>query len=422
MLIQYYKNSMKELYQNLPETPGVYLMKNQKGAILYIGKAGNLRRRVSSYFLKSHSARLEKLVSEINKIDFKKTDSALEALILESELIKKHQPIFNILEKDDKSFLYLVITKEKYPRLILVRGKDLSDQNKLYLKIYGPFLSARDLREAIKLLRQIFTWNTHDQDFLKSNKNKPCFDFQIGNCPGVCSGAITEVDYKKIIKKITLFLAGKKKKVLSSLKLEMKKAAKQLEFEKAGKLRRQIFGLEHINDIALIGSNESNFKNDQDSEGVERKSFRIEGYDISNISGTSAVGSMVVFTGQEGNFQPNKSAYRKFKIYSVSGPDDTGMIKEVLIRRLRHPEWTLPDLILIDGGVGQVNAARSVLKNSNLKIPILGIAKGVRRKRNDIIGVIPSIIKKTTLIQVRDEAHRFAITYHKKLRSEKFKT
>lgn len=418
----------KVLYQNPPPAPGVYIMKNAKGEILYIGKAGNLKRRVSSYFQKRHEYRIEKLVNQIKKIDYKKTDTVLEALILESELIKKHQPPFNVLEKDDKSFLYAEITKEKFPRVLLVRGKDRPIGER-----YGPFVSGSAIREALKIIRRIFPYSIH-----ASPQNRACFDFSIGLCPGACIGAISQKDYAKNIKNIKLFFAGKKKKILESLKKEMKILSKNLEFEKAEKTKHQIFALQHIQDTAFISEEsilQPSAEGGSSSGGKTcnlQPSFRIEGYDISNISGTSAVGSMVVFSAEGGNFRPKKSDYRKFKIYSVKGPDDTGMLKEVLSRRLKHKEWPSPDLILIDGGRGQVNAAKSVLAETGLKVSVVGIAKGPKRKNNLLVGDIQKLqntndreqsvteVKKRislkTLIQVRDEAHRFAISYHRKLR------
>ncbi len=406
----------RNLYQKIPPLPGVYLMKNTKGEIIYVGKAGNLKRRVSSYFQRAGDWKTEKLVQEIKRIDHKKTDTALEALILEADLIKKYQPKYNVLEKDDRSFLYVVITKEEFPRLILARGKDIKNEKDKYLKIYGPFVSARSIREALKIIRRIFPWNTHDENFLKKINNRPCFDYQIGNCPGVCVDAISKKDYQKTVKQIELFFAGKKKKLVQALNKEMKIKSKELEFETAEKIHRQIFGLQHINDIAFINENQlphSPFSILHSSRIEGPALSRVEGYDISNISGTSAVGSMVVFS----NNRPQKSEYRKFKIRTVKGVNDVGMLKEVLTRRFKN-SWPQPQLILIDGGVGQVNTARKVLKEFNLKIPVLGIAKGPQRKNNFILGNIPSWTDRKTLIQIRDEAHRFAISYHKNLRSK----
>lgn len=213
----------------------------------------------------------------------------------------------------------------------------------------------------------------------------------------------------KNIRNLKLLFGGKKKQILRNLEKEMTAASKNLEFEKAEKFRRQIFALQHIRDVALIS--------DSDLLPTTRHlpPTRVEGYDISNISGTSAVGSMVVFSRNE----PDSNEYRKFRIRTITQSDDVGMLKEILRRRF-HNNWPLPALILIDGGRGQVNAAKSVLAEFGLKIPIVGIAKGPERKRNDIIGEIPRGVSKNTLVRVRNEAHRFAISYHKKLRGRAF--
>ncbi len=389
-------------YKSLPETPGVYIMKDSAGRVLYVGKAGNLRRRVSSYFERPHDVRIQTLVARIATIDHRDTDTAIEALILEAELIRKLSPPFNVKEKDDKSFLYIEITKEKFPRVVLVRGRDILDEKG---RQFGPFTSASSAREALKVLRKIFPWNTHDADRVGSFK-RPCFDYEIGLCPGTCIGAISRKDYLKTIANLKLFLEGKKARVVKNLERDMAAASKKLEFEAAEKLRRQIFALKHIEDTAFVSDSEIVLP----QKGNEI--FRIEGYDISNISGTSAVGSMVVFEGGK----PNKNEYRKFKIRTVVGPNDVGMLTEVLRRRLKNPQWRLPDLILIDGGLPQANAAYRVVRDAGLRIPVVGLAKGPERKRNDIIGAVPKNVSLKTLIQVRDEAHRFAIGYHKALR------
>ncbi len=378
-------------------------MKDAAGKILYIGKAVNVRRRVSSYFTRPHDARIEGLVREIKTIDFKKTDTGIEALILESELIKKHQPPFNIKEKDDKSFLYVEMTGERFPRIFLARGKDKPNG-----KRYGPFTSASSIREALRIIRKIFPYATHPEP--KKPQTRACFDYQIGLCPGTCIGAISRKDYLKNIKNIELFFGGKKERIIKNLEREMKTASKALDFERAGELKRQLFALQHIQDVAVISDDKIQNPNDK-----FKKTTRIEGYDISNISGASAVGSMVVFTNNE----PDKKEYRKFKIKTVFQPNDFGMLQEVLERRLKN-NWPLPDLFLIDGGRGQVSAVRGILGKAGIKIPVIGIVKGPERKRNDIIGKIPSFTDLQTLIKVRDEAHRFAITYHKKVRSREF--
>ncbi|MBI4034160.1 MAG: excinuclease ABC subunit UvrC [Candidatus Brennerbacteria bacterium] len=393
------------LYKRLPESAGVYLMKDNRDRILYIGKAANLRRRVSSYFLRPHESRIEKMVGEIRRIDCKKTDTALEALILEAALIKKHSPLYNVKEKDDKSFLYVEITKEKFPRVLLVRGKSRAAGGR-----FGPFTSASSAREALRIIRKIFPYSIHPADKIGKFK-KPCFDYEIGLCPGTCVGAVDRKEYLKNIKDIRLLFQGRKARILKTLEREMKTASKRLEFEKAAKLRGKIFALQHIQDIALISDEQ--IRNSK----FEIRKFRIEGYDISNISGTSAVGSMVVFISDK----PDKNEYRKFKIRTFKKSDDVGMLKEILRRRLNHREWPLPTLILIDGGKGQVNGAKQVLDEFGLKIPVVGIAKGAKRKKNEFIGTIPYNLSPTTLIRVRNEAHRFAVQYHRKLRSVKLK-
>ena len=392
-------------YKKLPETPGVYIMKDAAGSILYVGKAANLRRRVASYFERPHDVRIQTLVARIASIEHRKTDTAIEALILEAELIRKFLPPFNVKEKDDKSFLYIEITKDEFPRVLLVRGRDLGPGSG---KRFGPFTSASSAREALRVLRKIFSWSTHDPDRI-GTFTRPCFDYEIGLCPGTCIGAVSRKDYLRSIANLKLFLEGKKARVVRNLEKEMAALSRKLEFEKAEKLRRQIFALRHIEDTAFISDSEVVMP--ARGSAVLRP-FRIEGYDISNISGTSAVGSLVVF--EDG--VPNRDAYRKFRIRTVSGSNDVAMLTEVLERRLKHPEWRLPDLFLIDGGLPQANAAHRVLRSAGLKIPVVGLAKGPERKRNDVVGAIPKNVSLKTLIQVRDEAHRFAIGYHKALR------
>ncbi len=422
-------------YKKLPETPGVYIMRDAAGRVLYVGKAGNLRRRVSSYFERPHDVRIEALVAKIKKIDHEKTDTALEALIREAELIREYMPPYNVREKDDKSFLYIEITKEKFPRVLLARGPSAGGSGKRF----GPFTSASSVREALKILRRIFPWSAHDPERI-GKFARPCFDYEIGLCPGTCVGMCVREEYLKNIARLELFLEGKKKRLLGSLTKEMTAAGRTLEFETAEKLRRQIFALRHIRDTALIHDAEVLAPGTPDGrDGPAGRDagghgYRIEGYDISNISGTAAVGSMVVFE----NGEPNKDEYRKFKIRSIFKPNDVGMLTEVLERRFHHgtggtsstkdvaraamrgERWRMPDLVLIDGGLAQANAAHRVLLRAGLRIPIVGIAKGPERKRNDIIGAIPKGVTKLTLIRVRDEAHRFAIGYHKALRKRTF--
>jgi excinuclease ABC subunit C len=386
-------------YGTLPDEPGVYIFRDAVGKILYIGKAANLKRRVSSYFTRPHDYRIQKMVSEIRKVEHRDTDTALEALILEAKLIKKYKPPFNIREKDDKSFLFVEIMKEDFPRVLLVRGKEVSAGLR-----FGPFTSASSVREALRIIRRIFPFSVHSPESIGKSK-RPCFDYGIGLCPGTCTGLVTKADYLKNIRNIKLFFGGKKAVVLRNLEKEMEQASAALEFEKAGKLKRRIFALRHIQDIAFINESEIS------GEGIKAKASRIEGYDISNISGTSAVGSMVVFRGN----RPDIDQYRKFKIRTIEQSNDVGMLREVLRRRFSRRDWSLPDLVLIDGGKGQVNAAREVIEEAGFKIPVVGIAKGPERKKNEFVGKIPEGVDEDTLIKVRNEAHRFAISYYRKL-------
>lgn len=383
-------------------------MKNAAGAIVYVGKAVNLKRRVSSYFLRPHDARIESLVLEIARIDHMQTDTGLEALVLESALIKRHMPPYNIREKDDASFLYAVFTKERFSRVLLMRGKNLTGEEK---DAFGPFVSASAIRAGLKIIRRIFPWSDHSSPFVSQGAGggKPCFNYQIGLCPGTCIGAISRADYAKNIRNLKLFFKGEKKKICRLLEVDMRRFSKNLAFEKADKAKRQLFALRHIQDVALIYEN-----------GVVNKGScatdRIEGYDISNISGASAVGGMVVFKGGA----PHRAEYRLFNIRFVSGPNDVGMMREMLIRRLENKRWPLPDMILVDGGIAQVNMAREIFKEHGLMIPVVGIAKGKDRKANRFVGTMPRRASRETLIRVRDEAHRFSRSHHIRRRKKAF--
>jgi len=404
--------SIDKKLKGLPDRPGVYLFKDKTGGIIYVGKAGSLRRRVSSYFMRAGDIKTEHLVSEIFDLETRETPSAIEALILESELIKKYSPKYNIREKDDKSFIYVGITDEKFPKPVLVRAQELKIGNWKLKIIFGPFTSAGSLREALKILRGIFPWSE-----CRPNQGRPCFYYGIKKCPGVCVGKVSRADYMKNIRNLILFFRGERQKVIKNMEAEMKRASKEENFERAIALRNNLYALNHIRDISLI--KKDNVDNCRGSGGLQYNAMgRVEGYDISNISGEHAVGSMVVFRGGESQ----KSEYKKFKIKTVKGANDVGMLREVLSRRFRN-DWPRPDIIFVDGGRGQVNAAEEVLKKIGLKIPVIGIAKGLSRKNdrfvydaNDlelqrVAETFPDLFK-----QIRDEAHRFAISYHRQRR------
>lgn len=379
--------------KKFPDTPGVYIMRNARKTPLYIGKASSLKRRTLSYFQRPQEMRIEKMLTQVSVIDVLKTDSVIEALLLENSLIKKYQPKYNVKLKDDKTFLGIFITKEDWPRIMPARITQKLPAG----EFYGPFPSADQVREALQIIRKIFPFRVSCQPL----SGKGCFEYHLGMCPGVCAGKVTKEEYQRTIRQIKLFLRGKKKDVISDIEKEMRVLAKRQEFEKAAKLRDRVFALRHIQDVALI--TEENLAHPEDVPN------RIEAYDVSNIAGAFAVGSMVVFT--EGLI--DKSQYRKFKIKTVVGANDVGSLKEVLLRRFEHSEWPKPDLILIDGGKGQVDGIKEVLQNKKLDIPVVGIAKGPDRDKNELIGAESLSVDKDLLIRCRNEAHRFAIQYYR---------
>src|SRR3989344_2759546 len=356
---------------NLPDTPGVYFFRGKKGKILYVGKATNLKDRVKSYFargiLMTRSPLIVKMLLEAERVTFTKTDSVLEALLLEASEIKKHQPIYNSKEKDDKSYNYVTITQEGFPKVVVTRGSGT----------YGPFPHGAELKEALKIVRKVFPF----RDRCLPGKGRPCFNAQIGLCPGVCTGRISKTEYRRVIKHLILFFEGKKRTLVHALERDMKKLAKEHKFEDAEKVKRKIFALKHIQDIALI-------KKDLITYNQRQTTFRIEAYDVAHISGTNVVSVMTVV--EDGELA--KSQYRKFKICadnlpaSRHGNDDTGNLKETLTRRFAHPEWRFPNLIVVDGGRGQINAAKEVLKYIGLDIIVVSVVKDERHKAREIIG------------------------------------
>ena len=376
---------------NLPDSPGVYFFKLDK-EILYVGKATSLKDRVKSYFSKdillTRGPKILKMLEEANSIEFTQTNSVLEALILEANEIKKLQPIYNSREKDDKSYNFVTVTKEEFPKIVITRGSGT----------YGPFPHASELKEALKIIRKIFPY----RDAKCKLGGKPCFNAQIGLCPGPCARWIYKSEYQKTIRHIKLFFEGKKDRLIRTLEKEMKDFAKKQEFEKAEKVKHQLFALNHIQDVALI-------KQDL-GPALPAGRFRIEAYDIAHISGTNVVGVMTVVEDGE----VNKSQYRKFKIKADKN-DDTKNLKEVLQRRLNHPEWPMPNLIVVDGGKGQLNVAKGVTT-----IPVVAITKDERHKAREILNLRDKGLEKSVLL-ANSEAHRFAINYHRLLRNKGFR-
>jgi excinuclease ABC subunit C len=418
---------------DIPDCPGVYYFLGPKGEILYVGKATSLKDRTKSYFMKdlfkARGPLLVKMMSEAVDLKWTTTDSVLEALIYEANQIKKHNPPFNTAEKDNKSFNMVVITDEDFPQVLIMRSRNVSHWNIISkgLKIrnaYGPFPHGGELREALKIIRRIFPYRDNKCTPAPEQRDplhpRPCFNAQIGLCPGVCSGRMNKREYRKQVKRIELFFSGKKDELLKDIEKEMKATAKEQQFEEANVLKRMLYSLEHIQDIALIK---------RDIERVESSdTVRIEAYDIAHMSGGSTVGVMTVV--EDGELA--KSQYRKFRIRGAKGLpagrqgkvtiDDTRNLSEVLVRRLGHPEWQLPNIIVVDGGVAQINAAKAVLVEKGFNIDILSVLKDNRHKAKEIIGEKKHIENwSKSILLVNSEAHRFAITYHRKLRGKGFR-
>ncbi|TDT63725.1 excinuclease ABC subunit UvrC [Fonticella tunisiensis] len=557
---------IQEALKNLPDHPGVYLMKNSEGEIIYIGKAVSLKNRVRQYFQNSrnHSPKVIAMVKHIEEFEYILTDSELEALILECNLIKKHRPRYNILLKDDKHYPYIKVTlNEEYPRVMVTR-KMVKDG----AKYFGPYTDVSAVRETINLINQIYPIRTCSRPLsFGTQVGRPCLNFHINRCIGPCLGTIPKEEYMKMINEIIAFLSGKHDELIRELKMKMERAAEKLDFERAAELRDQIQSIQkiqekqkiissalededviafakneqgtavqvffirggkllgresfyfediedddgillsqfitqfytdkeyvpreillqkEINEINLIESWLSNKrgskvhikvpkrgdKNDliemaqKNAEnaleqfkykyimekqktqgaleelmeilGIEKFPNRIEAFDISNIQGTDPVASMVVFEGGK----PKNKDYRRFKIKTVKGPNDYASMEEVIRRRftrgineilelndsgrdLSYGKFSLlPDLLLIDGGEGQVSAAQKVLDDLGLNIPICGMVKDDKHRTRGLIfnGEEIQIYKDSNafklIARIQDEAHRFAITYHRSLRGK----
>ncbi len=387
---------------NLPDTPGVYRFMHDKD-ILYIGKATSLRDRVKSYFsndlIKTRGPLVLDMVTKANNIEFTQTDSVLEALILEADLIKKFQPLANTKEKDNKSYSFVVVTKEKIPRVLIERGRTLSFDKKGYQDVFGPFPSLGQLREALKIIRKIFPFRSEESD---SRLYK-----QMGLNPETADKESID-KYKNNLRHIKLFFKGKKQELNKTLEKEMKVLAKTQDFEGAAKMRNQIFALNHIRDVSLL-------KHDKD-DSVD---FRIEAYDVAHLSGKNSVGVMTVLE----NGEVKKSDYRKFILRKAARGDDVGSLEEILTRRLAHTEWPEADLIVVDGSTSQRNRALEVLKKSGKNIPVVGVVKNDAHKPERLLGE-EKLAKENerNILLVNSEAHRFAIEfYRQKQRKSSYK-
>ena len=410
-----FKFLKKENISKLPKSVGVYSFKRDK-QFLYIGKSSNLRKRTKNHFRKE-SFKNSLFINEVTKIGYIETDSEIAALILEANLIKKRKPKYNVIWRDDKNFFFVGITKEDLPKVFITHQpkKELTANT----KYIGPFVEGSSLKKTLKVLRKTFPYYT-----AKKHPKVPCSWCHLGLCPGPNPN---KKRYLKDIRNLISVLKGKRKSVLKNLKKEMYSASKTKDYEKAAEIRDQIRALEKILSHAKIFEKDKLIKDNWEETEKELKEIlktkskisRIEAYDVSNIQGQKATGSMVTFI----NGKPDKNLYRRFKIKISGKPNDVAMIKEILERRLKHLEWGLADLILIDGGIAQLNIAIKAKnrKSKTKNIKVMAIAK----KKNELYienKKRPLLLKNLTreifnlILQLRDEAHRFAIDYHKKLR------
>ncbi|MBI2031088.1 MAG: excinuclease ABC subunit UvrC [Candidatus Levybacteria bacterium] len=413
-------------FRSISSNPGIYLFLDKKNNVLYIGKAKNLKKRVGSYFIKNVSLgpKTQKLVSSIHKIRTIDTLSEIEAFLLEANYIKKFSPKYNSRLTDGKAFPLVKITiKDKYPKILITRRTD--DPSAIY---FGPYPNAFSMRLVLRTIRKIFPFQS-----VTNHPSKNCLYYHIGICPCPYVNDSEELrkEYLKSINHIIDFLNGKIKKVINDLKRDRDKASNDLEFERANSIQEKIDAIIISTDPAtrLFEKNiDPNLEKDKAFKSINKllSEFRnhnipikdlrrIECYDISNISGQFATGSMAVFA----NGEKNTSLYRKFKIRFNSKPDDFAMLKEMVARRLTHKEWQIPSLIVVDGGKGQVSVIAKLLKDLKLNIPLIGLAK----REEEIVTSNLNLVKISKnspalhlLMRIRDEAHRFALSYHRKLR------
>lgn len=370
------------------------------------------------------SLKVKQLVSSATAVRYQILDNELEALLTEAELIKLYQPHYNSLLKDDKSPLYIITTKEKYPRVLTVRKGDIAAQLYNIRRSFGPLPSAAQVKEVLKIARKLFPYCT--QNRTKPPHQRACFYFHLGLCPGACTEKVAVKTYQKSIHHLELFLSGKYKSVITTIKKEITQASADLRFEEAHQLKMKIEAIESVvyrfhsktaeQPLPQLTDNNCAFINLELKRLLKLhqvslpKLNRIEAYDVANIQGKSPTVSMVVTI----NGEAVPTEYRHFTIKSLSTPNDIGMLKEAIIRRQRHPEWGIPDLILIDGGKGQVKAIKQCL---TWQIPVIGITKQPDRLiippthplgHYVSLHLIHNRAEHQIIINLRDEAHRFA--------------
>lgn len=435
---------LEKKLKDLPKEPGVYFHKDKSGEIIYVGKAAVLRNRVRQYFQASRTRdpKTELLIADITDTDWQVVDSELEALFLEAEMIRRYMPRYNILLRDDKAMVYVRINfNDKYPFISYTR-RPLDDK----ADYYGPFYSAHAVRRALRYLRRSFPYSTHS-----TLPKRACLQYHLGLCPGPETGELDEKLYKNDLRKIVRILKGQRKSLIAETEKDMKAYAASSEFEKAAIARNQLYALKQLGHQVIFSDKEflDISKDHALAEltmllGLRKPPRRIEGYDISHMSGTDVVASMVVFS----NGASDKASYRKFKS-RLPGNDDFAHMREAMSRRFSDKnikQWGMPDLLLIDGGKGQLEACLEVLQAKKISIPAIGLAKkheeiviknnwsntilnqeyliklrGFARVTDDFTLLdLPNNSNIIKLLQrIRDESHRFAVSYHSVLKTKR---
>lgn len=432
------QKTLQKTLKHLTTRPGCYLYKDAGGKIIYVGKAKNLKNRVRQYFGKRDALtrKTQLLVDQIKTIETIPTDSEFDALLLEATLIRNYQPKYNAIAKDDKSPLYIVITlHEDLPRILIERKHSIDTregpfQNAL---VIGPFQSGRIIRQLLRSIRRIIPFCLQ-----KRRDGRACFYTHLGlcnPCPCVLSSRDDRLLYRKNISRIALLLSGKSRMVRSILEKEMADYASSLAFEKAQDIKRQLDALDMLILRAfdpMIYIEQSSLPDNSYGDRLDALAHilkmnaltisrpkRIECIDISTISGDWATGSLVVFT----DGVPDTGQYRRFRIKIAGKPNDVGMMREVIFRRFRHPEWPTPDLLVVDGGKPQVRASQAALGNISMSLPLIGLAKRFEEIVIPLGNTFHSVrlVRSSPALQllqhIRDEAHRFAKRYHTRLRS-----
>lgn len=406
-------------FKTLPDEPGVYRFVGSKGEVLYVGKATSVRDRVKSYFTDDiaevRSPLIEKVVRDAVRVDVEVCDSVLDALILEAKRIREFDPPGNTDLKDNKSWNYLVVTNEEYPRILMVRERVLTEtfSPKLIKHLFGPFPNGSALKEALKIVRRIFPFfdtafpvaaprsdlknGAKGRTLNRSQEKTVRFNQSIGKYPQFDAEA-----YKKTVSYMVLLFSAKKKTLLTTIERDMKRAAKDERFEDATALRRQLFALQHIQDVTLIK---------EDLKRPDSTAFRIEAYDTAHIRGDAPRGVMVVVI--DGGAQ--QSEYRTFTIRDAKAGDDYAALDEIIRRRAGHPEWSYPSLVVIDGGRAHLNRAKKTLQKAGIPADAVSVVKDDRHRPREILGPANLIhAHEPSILLANAEAHRFSIGRHRR--------